>query len=54
MSYAIMNLYITPREWEMMNRQEKAFIIASIDIHTEQTKQEQAKAERLARTKRRR
>ena len=42
--YCLHKLRITPRQFEEMDRYEKAFIIASIDIKIENEKKEAKKA----------
>lgn len=42
--YCLHKLRITPRQFEEMDTQEKAFIIASIQIRTENEKKEAKKA----------
>jgi len=44
--YALHKLRILPREFEEMDRREKAFIIASIDIKLENEKKEMKKVKR--------
>ena len=46
--YAIHKLKIRPMEWIDMEDDEKAFIIASINIVIEKEKEERKKAERQA------
>ena len=41
--YCLHKLRITPRQFDEMDKYEKAFIIASIDIKTEADKEEEKK-----------
>ena len=41
--YCLHKLRITPRQFDEMDRQEKAFIIASIDLKVEADKEQQKK-----------
>lgn len=51
--YALHKLHIRPMEWLDMEEEEKAFIIASIEIRGKAEEEERKKAEREARRKRR-
>ena len=51
--YALHKLHIRPSEWLDMEEEEKAFIIASVEIRVKKEKEETQKAEREARRKRR-
>ncbi len=44
--YCLHKLKITPRQFDEMDRYEKAFVIASIDIKADRDKEEQKKLKR--------
>ncbi len=50
--YALHKLHIRPSEWLDMEEEEKAFIIAAVEIRAKKEKEEHEKAERRARMRR--